>query len=104
MGSLTVTMKGMLKDVDIRKTSTDKKYAKGKFCIPLEAYNGEEYEKKVPFVAWEDMADIIEEIPDTLEVTAEGVLRTSSYETKCPHCKENITAWWTDVVINNIEV
>jgi hypothetical protein len=104
MGNMTVTMTGMVTDVEIKTTNTDKKYAKGKFSIPLKAFNGDDYNKIVPFMAWEDMADIIEEIPEDMEVTVEGVLRTSSYDTKCPHCKESIKAWWTDVIVNDIKV
>ena len=104
MGNMTVTMTGSMKEVKISTTSTDKKFAKGKFSIPLKNFNGDEYNKMVPFMAWENMADIIEEIPEDLEITVEGILRTSSYESKCPHCKGEIKAWWTDVVINNIIV
>ncbi len=104
MGFLKVTMQGFIGNVESRMTQNGKKLVKGKFVIPMEAYNGDVYDKTVNITAWEDMGDIVEQIPKDMEITVTGSLRTSSYDGKCPHCSEPVKNYWTEIVIDNIDL
>ena len=104
MGFLKVSMQGYVKNVDVRTTQAGKKFVKGKFIIPMEAYNGDVYEKAVNVSAWEEVADVVEALREDIEVTAEGSLRTSSYDGKCPHCGDVVKNYWTEVVIDDVSL
>jgi len=105
MGYLTVSMQGKFSDVNSMVTKNGTKLVKGKFLITLANKNtGEEYEKKVPFLAWDEVATYVENWPDGVEAKVEGTLRTSSFDKACPKCGDTYKSFWTEVVINSVDV
>lgn len=104
MGYLTVSMEGHFDKLDVRTSVNGNKFAKGKFIIPMKAHNGDAYDKIVNIMAWEDVADVIEQIPGNIDVKVEGTLRTSSYDSKCKSCGEPVKAYWTEIVIDNVDM
>ena len=104
MGYLTVSMEGRFDNVEVRTSANGNKFVKGKFVVPMKAFNGSEYEKFVNIIGWEDVADVVEKLPDNMTVKVEGSLRTTSYDTKCPKCGEPTKGYWTEIVIDNIDL
>ena len=104
MGFLKVTMQGFVSEAVSKTAQNGNKFVKGKFTIPMTAYNGDSYEKVMNITAWEEVADVLEQIPNDMEIVVTGSLRTTSYDGKCPHCNEPVKNYWTDIVINDIDL
>ena len=105
MGYLIVSMQGTVSDVNTFNTKNGNKGTRGKFNITMaNKATGEEYTKVMPFSSWGDIAEVLAEIPENVEVKATGSLRTASFDKKCPNCNGEYKAYWTEVVIEDVDV
>ena len=103
-GYLLVTMVGKIAESTLSYTKTGSPYCKGRMAIPFTTREGDPKHKFYNFIVWSDLAEIVAEIPEDTLVKMEGDLRISSYDGTCPDCNSAIKKYWTDVVINNVDL
>ena len=105
MGYLVVSMQGTVGDVTTRTVGNGNTVARGKFNIILNNRStGDEYTKTVNVSAWDDMAELLASVPSDVEIKVKGSLRISGYDKKCEKCGEEYKAYWTEIVISDIDV
>jgi len=103
-GYLLVTMVGKIVDSTLNYTTKGNPYAKGRIAIPFTTRDGDFKHKFYNFIVWQDLAEIVAEIPEDVLVKMEGDLRISSYDKACADCGTMHKAYWTDIVINNVDL
>jgi len=103
-GYLTVTMVGKIVESNLNYTKKGNPYTKGKIAIPFLTRDGDKKHKFYNFIVWEDLAETVAEIPEDVLVRMEGDLRISSYDSNCPDCNSVIKKYWTDIVVNDVDL
>lgn len=103
-GYLLVTMVGKIIESTLNYTKNGSPYTKGRIAIPFTTREDELKHKFYNFIVWSDLAEIVAEIPEDTLVKMEGDLRISSYDKACADCGTMHKAYWTDVVINNVDL
>jgi hypothetical protein len=103
-GFILVTMVGKIVDSTLNFTKNANPYTKGKIAIPFTTREDELKHKFYNFIVWSELAELVAEIPVDTTVKMEGDLRTSSYMAKCKDCNTEYRAYWTDVVVNSVDL
>lgn len=103
-GFILVTMVGKIVESTLNLTKNGNPYTKGKIAIPFVTRDGDEKHKFYNFIVWSELAEIVAEIPEDTMVKMEGDLRTSSYDAKCKDCSTVHKAYWTDIVVNSVDL
>ena len=103
-GFILVTMVGKIVDSTLNFTKNANPYTKGKIAIPFTTRDGEMKHKFYNFIVWQELAEIVAEIPVDTMVKMEGDLRTSSYDAACKDCGTTHKAYWTDIVVNSVDL
>ena len=103
-GYILVTMVGKIVDSTLNLTKNGNPYTKGKIAIPFTTRDGDEKHKFYNFIVWSELAEIVAEIPVDTMVKMEGDLRTSSYDSACKDCGTTHKAFWTDIVVNSVDL
>jgi hypothetical protein len=103
-GYLLVTMVGKIIESTLNYTKNGSPYTKGRIAIPFTTRDDELKHKFYNFIVWSDLAEIVAEIPEDTLVKMEGDLRISSYDKACADCGTMTKKYWTDIVINNVDL
>ena len=103
-GYLLVTMVGKIVESTLNYTKNASPYTKGKIAIPFTTRDGDLKHKFYNFIVWQDLAEIVAEIPEDVLVKMEGDLRISSYDKACGDCGSMHKSYWTDIVISNVDL
>ena len=103
-GYILVTMVGKVVESTLNLTKNGNPYTKGKIAIPFTTRENELKHKFYSFIVWSELAEIVAEIPADTVVKMEGDLRVSSYDAKCKDCSTAYKAYWTDIVVNSVDL
>ena len=103
-GFILVTMQGKVVESTLNYTTKGNPYCKGKIAIPFTAQDDSIKHKFYSFIVWQDLAELVAEIPEDTLVNMEGNLRISSYDGSCPDCGSTLKKYWTDIVISSIDI
>ena len=103
-GFILVTMKGNVVESTLNYTKNGDPYCKGKIAIPFIGRDDSVKHKFYSFIVWQDLAEIVAEIPEDTVVNMEGDLRISSYDASCPDCGASLKKYWTDIVVSSVDI